>query len=263
MLKEIWHHRSLVMAFVRRDLRGRYIGSTVGFLWSVIHPLAMILVYSIIFTQIMSSKLPGAATLGSLGYVVYLCSGLLPWITMQDTLVRSCTIFIEHANLIKKVAFSPIILVAYLVIAGFINLLISLSVFLVVMIIAGAKFGIYAALLPLSLLIFIVFVFSVSLILASVHVFFRDTVQIVSIFLTVWFWVTPIVYLPSLIPESLQFVTEVNPANFLVNLFRDLLFYNQFYHWREAAVFTLMTIFLLIFSTKIFSKLRKHIPDEI
>jgi len=263
MLKDIIEHRTLIWAFVKRDLKGRYIGSTIGFLWSVIQPLAMILVYTVIFSQIMSSKLPGTAALGKMGYVIYLCTGILPWIAMQETFLRACGAFIEHSAMIKKVSFPPIILISYIVIAGFINLLISFSVFLLIMLIAGVKLGAYTLLLPVSLLIFLFFLFTVSFFLAMVHVFFRDTQQIVSLILTVWFWVTPIVYLPSLIPEGLRFVTEINPANYLVNLFRDPIFYNQFYHWREASVFLLSTLLLFVLGSAIFKKLRKHIPDEI
>lgn len=263
MIKEIWEHRALIWAFVKRELRGRFVGSTVGFLWTVIHPLAMILVYTIVFSKIMQMKLPDTASLGQMGYVVYLCAAILPWLTMQETLLRSCTIFIEFSSLIKKVSFPPIILVAYIVISGFINLLIGFSVFFILMLFLGVKFGPFLLLLPLTLLIFLLFTFAVSMLLSCVNIFFRDTQQIVSIFLTVWFWVTPIVYLPSIIPKELLFVTEVNPMNFLMNMFRDPIFYDTFYHWREASVFLLSVVILLIFSSAVFKKLRKHIPDEI
>lgn len=263
MLKDIWNHRTLIWAFVKRDLKGRYIGSTIGFLWSVIQPLVMILIYAILFSKIMEQKAAGSTGLGSLGYVVYLCAGILPWMTMQDTFIRSCGIFIENASLIKKVAFPPVILVAYVVLVGFINLLIGFSVFFIVMLIAGVKFGAFLLLLPVSLFIYLLFLFTFSLILATFHIFFRDTQQIVSLIMTIWFWATPIVYLPKIIPKNLQWIVEVNPANFLVNIFRDPIYANQFYHWREASVFLLSTIIILILGGAMFRKLRKHIPDEI
>jgi ABC-type polysaccharide/polyol phosphate export permease len=262
MLKDIWKHRTLIWAFVKRDLKGRYIGSTVGFLWSVIQPLVMILIYAILFSKIMQQKV-GTSNLGNLEYVVYLCAGILPWITMQDTFIRSCGVFIENASLIKKVAFPPVILVANIVLAGFINLLIGFAVFFAVMLIAGVKFGWYILLFPVSLAVFFIFLFTFSLILATFHIFFRDTQQIVSLLLTVWFWATPIVYLPKIIPENLRFIIEINPANFLINIFRDPIYANQFYHWREASVFLLSTILILILGSAMFKKLRKHIPDEI
>ncbi|MBN2134763.1 MAG: ABC transporter permease [Acidobacteria bacterium] len=263
MLKDIWANRTLIWAFTKRDLRGRYAGSTVGFLWSVIHPLAMILVYTIVFSEIMKTKLPATAELGQMGYVVYLCAAILPWISMQETLIRSCTVFIEYSALIKKVSFPPVILVAYIVTAGFINMLISFGVFFIIMFLTGVGFGIHILLLPVSLLIYYLFTFAMGLILSSVNVFFRDMQQIVSIFLTVWFWVTPIVYLPKALPENLRFVTEMNPMNYLMNLFRDPIFENQFYHWREAILFTISSLLLLIIGRAIHKKLRKHIPDEI
>lgn len=263
MLKDIWNHRTLIWAFVKRELRGRYIGSTVGFLWSVIQPLVMIIIYAVLFSKIMQQKLPSATDLGNLGYVVYLCAGILPWMAMQETFTRACGVFIENAALIKKVAFPPVILVANIVIAGFINFLISLVAFFGVTLISGVKFGWYLLLLPVSLVIFFIFLFTISLILATFHIFFRDTQQIVSLILTVWFWATPIVYLPKIIPENLKFLQEINPANFLVNIFRDPIYANQFYHWREASVFLLSTILLLVLGSAMFKKLRKHIPDEI
>jgi lipopolysaccharide transport system permease protein len=263
MLKDIWKHRTLIWAFVKRELKGRYIGSTIGFLWSVIQPMVMILIYAILFSKIMEQKVPGSTGLGSLSYVVYLCAGILPWMTMQETFIRSCGIFIENASLIKKVAFPPVILVAYIVLVGFINLLIGITAFFVIMLIAGVKFGAFILLLPVSLAIYLLFLFTFSLILATFHIFFRDTQQIVSLVMTVWFWVTPIVYLPDKIQAVPKWIFEVNPANFLINIFRDPIYANQFYHWREASVFILSTLLILLFGIAIYKKLRKHIPDEI
>ncbi len=263
MIREIWQQRTLIWAFVKRDLKGRFAGSTVGFLWTVIHPLAMIIVYTVIFSQIMGGKHPDNLALGRLDYVVYLCAAILPWLAMQETLIRACSLFIEHASMIKKVAFHPIMLVVYISVTGLINLLISFSVFFAVMLLTGAKFGLYLLLLPVSLAIMFLFLLTMSIWLSCINVFFRDTQQIVSIFLTVWFWVTPIVYRPQIIPEGLKFITEINPLNYLMNLFRDPVYANQFYHWREAILFTSATVMLLILGLGVFKKLRKHIPDEI
>jgi ABC-type polysaccharide/polyol phosphate export permease len=131
------------------------------------------------------------------------------------------------------------------------------------MLIAGMRFGSYLLLLPISISIFVIFLFTFSLILSTVYIFFRDTQQIVLLLMTVWFWATPIVYMPKIIPKGMKFITEMNPANFLVNIFRDPIYQNKFYHWREAAVFVLGTLLLLFLGSKMFKKLRKHIPDEI
>ena len=124
-LSQYYRHRSLVKHLVIRDFKSRYMGSSLGSLWSVINPLVMIVIYTVIFTKIMGARLPGMTS--GFAYSVYLCAGLLPWVSFADTVSRSTNIFMENSHLVQKVAFPKMVLLVYINIVGIINFIISLS----------------------------------------------------------------------------------------------------------------------------------------
>src|SRR5207245_4791252 len=111
-LRSLALHWDLLWQMVTTDLRGRYVGSSLGLFWTVIHPLVLILIYTVVFARVMGARLPGSPD--AYGYGIYLCSALLPWLAFQEVVVRSTTIFPDHANLVRKVAFPKVILYGFI-----------------------------------------------------------------------------------------------------------------------------------------------------
>lgn len=190
-------YREFFWLLVRRDLKVRYAGSTLGGLWNLIHPLMMIAVYMTIFSSIMRQKLGiGEQThyYGELEYGVHLCAGLIPWLMFSDVLMRSVSVLIDNNNFLQKVSFPPIVLFA--------------SVFFNALLINGTGFLSFLAILallgkapPILALAGLGVMFllglvglGLGLVLAGMHVFFRDTLQIVTIGMQFLFWFNPIVY---------------------------------------------------------------------
>lgn len=197
-------HREFFWMFVRRDLKVRYAGSTLGALWNLIHPLVMIGVYMTIFSSIMrfkfgASDIPGAIDYGNLGYGVHLVAGMLPWLVFSDVVMRSNTVLIDNANFLQKIYFPP----ALLFLAVLFNALIvngaGFLAFWGILAVAGYHPPI-AALAGLAVMVMLGAAgVGIGFALAGLNVFFRDVAQIVAVAMQLMFWFNPIVYIKAVI----------------------------------------------------------------
>jgi lipopolysaccharide transport system permease protein len=216
-LLAIWRFRGLARAITERELRTRYTGSTLGPLWLILQPLAMVLVYTLVFSQLMRARLPGIDS--SFAYSVYLLTGVISWGMFLEIIQRSKNLFVEHGNLIKKISFPRLVLyVPVVAVAGF-NFAIMAVLFLLFTMLVGMFPGwlIFAS-IP-ALLLLLVFALGVGVLLSSLQVFFRDIGQTIDIVLNLLFWATPLIYPMSILPEPIQKAIEWNP---LVPIFRTL-----------------------------------------
>ena len=196
-------HREFFWLLVRRDLRVRYAGSTLGGLWNLIHPLVMIAIYMTIFSTLMASRFEIAgrrgADYGTLAYGVHLVAGLLPWLLFSDVLTRSTGVLIENANLLRKVAFPPIVLFASVLFNGLFVYGAGYLAFLLIL--AALGFGVpLSALAGLGVMALAgIAAAGLGLILAGLNVFFRDVGQFLQVAMQILFWFNPIVYEKSML----------------------------------------------------------------
>lgn len=277
MIRNIADNAQLIWAFVVRDLKGRYIGSVMGLFWSVIHPLSQILVFSIIFSMINRGALVGLEG-GPLDYTIFLCSGLLPWIAFQEFQMRVTGVYVANANLIKKVQFPEEILVIQELISSLITLVISFTIFFIIIVFFGGWTPTPTfLLLPGILALQILFSLGIAFFMSTINVFLRDIGQIMSVILLTWFWLTPIVY-PStiifkegppylvenlLVPEWLHFSYTLNPWYYLSKWYREILYLDTVPEWPEVMGFVIVTIAVLTIGVLTHKALRKDIPDMI
>ena len=195
---------------VARDFRVRYLGSALGASWAFLNPLAQILIYTLVFSQVMQARLPNGRD--PLGYSLYLCAGLLTWNYFVEVLLRSQTVFLEQANMLKKVSFPKVTLPSYVFLSASVNFAIVWGLFLALLLISGRWPGwVLVALVPL-LLIQQVLAVGLGLVLGVTNVFFRDVAQAVGIGIQFWFWLTPIVYPLSAVPEHGRNLMAWNPV---------------------------------------------------
>ncbi|WP_315385732.1 ABC transporter permease [Microvirgula aerodenitrificans] len=205
----VWNYRSFIFGSVKRDFQSKYQNSLIGVAWNVINPLAMIVVYTLIFTEIMKAKLPGVDS--SFGYSIYLCVGILTWGLFTEIINRSQTMFIDNANLLKKISFPRLCLPVIVTVNALLNFTIVFSLFTIFLVISGNFPGfVYLAMVPLVGLL-IAFAAGIGVVLGILNVFFRDVGQFFGIFVTFWFWLTPIVYLPSILPDKIRGLMALNP----------------------------------------------------
>lgn len=226
-LRELLRYRSLVLNLVLRDLKSRYKRSVLGFLWSLLNPLAMMLVFTVVFTIIMPSKIEN--------YPIFLLCGLLPWNFFTGALMVSINSVAGNANLVKKVYFPREVLPISAVLASLVNFLLGLAVLFVVLIFFHGHFSPWLWLLPLVILIQTCFTLGVALFLSAINVYYRDTLMIMDVVLLAWFFLTPVVYSNSILPPNYQVLGMsvdiqrvmyiVNPMASLIAAYRDLLYW--------------------------------------
>lgn len=226
-LRELLRYRSLVLNLVVRDLKSRYKRSVLGFLWSLLNPLAMMLVFTVVFTVIMPSKIEN--------YPIFLLCGLLPWNFFTGALMVSINSVAGNANLVKKVYFPREVLPISAVLASLVNFLLGLAVLFVVLIFFHGHFSPWLWLLPLVILIQTCFTLGVALFLSAINVYYRDTLMIMDVVLLAWFFLTPVVYSNSILPPNYQVLGMnvdiqrlmyiVNPMASLIAAYRDLLYW--------------------------------------
>jgi lipopolysaccharide transport system permease protein len=222
----VWRYRGFVFSMVQRELRQRYAQSFLGSHWNVIHPLTLILVYTLVFSQVMKSRLPGTNL--RFGYSIYLCAGLLPWTLFAASLDRGVGVFVEQANLIKKVNFPRVTLPLIVQCSALADFAIIFAIYVLFLVGAGWFPGwAILAMIPL-LAIQQALSSALGLLLGTLNVYIRDTKQVVGIVLQFWFWFTPVVYASSALPARALSVLRWNPMWPLVSAYHELFLTRRF-----------------------------------
>ena len=249
------------MGSVKREFQLKYQNSLLGVAWIVLNPLAMILVFTVIFSEVMKTRLPGTET--AYAYSIYLCAGMLTWNLFSEIIGRSQTVFLDHASLLKKVNFPKICLPIIIVLGAFLNFLIIFSLFTVFLIISGNFPGIvYFALIPL-LIIEILFSISLGIIMGVLNVFFRDIGQFMGVVLQFWFWLTPIVYVKTVLSESAELIMRLNPLTSLIGAYQTVFTTGEWPNWISLVPLIALSFVLFILGLSLFRKRSSEMVDEI
>ncbi|WP_414705307.1 ABC transporter permease [Pseudomonas sp.] len=261
MVGAVWNYRGFVLGSVKREFQTRYRNSLLGATWTILNPLSMIVVYTVIFSQLMRARLPGVDN--SLAYGIYLCAGILAWGFFAEVIGRSQSVFLEHANLIKKLAFPRICLPLIVVLNAGVNFAIIFALFLGFLLVTDNFPG--WALLGIVPVLLVQTAFSIGLgiILGVLNVFFRDVGQFVGIFLQFWFWFTPIVYPLSILPEGIQPLIDLNPMAPLIAAYQGIFVYGQWPDWHALWPTTLLAAALCLLGMRLFRKRSGEMVDEL
>ncbi|MGI6457506.1 MAG: ABC transporter permease [bacterium] len=236
-MQHIWFQRHLVWEFLRRDLQARYAGSAMGFFWSVINPLILLLMYTFVFGIIL--RVPGVrfgveTDVGDFAFYVF--CGLLPWYAFQESLVRSTTCIVDNAHLIKQVRFPAKVLPVYITLSSLVNQLIGTVIFLLFLIFPGKAFWTLMA-FPLVLTLEFFLFIGVGLFFAACNTYLRDIAPLVTIAAMVLMWSTPMFYTLDLLknaPEWVWWIIHLNPLSYLVMIHHHLFLYGTMppvYYW--------------------------------
>lgn len=219
--RNLVERRSLLFEMVRRDFDKRFVGSAMGWIWGLIHPLVMLVSWTFAFSVCMNYQLgPEEVTQH---YPLFLFAGMLPWLLFSDTVLRSATSLTEHANLITKTVFPAEIVPVSVFLSGLVSHTLTLGLFIATVAIWEGKFGLALLLLPVYTLLVGMFAVGLGWIVASLQVYLRDTAQMMSVALTFWFWMTPIFLSEQQYPERLRFLLAANPVAYMVRSYRQIL----------------------------------------
>jgi lipopolysaccharide transport system permease protein len=252
---------NLIIELAKRDFTERYSGSALGFMWSFIYPLINILIYMIIFGNLMGAQLPGMSSMWSYG--IYLVSGLVPWTAFANTVSRASTVFPDKKNIITKIHVNLPTLPLFIVLSETITFVVTLGVFLGILLVSGYSFSPYLLFIPVIYLIQQIFAYSLGFFLAMFVVFLKDLREIVAIGLQIWFWFTPIVYLFDILPEVAQQILIWNPMLAVISAYHDIFVYQQMPQFLYLAMIFILSIGLIALDYLIFKKLEKDIRDFI
>ena len=261
MLRGLWAYRGFVTGSVRREFQSRYSNSMLGATWAIISPLAMIVVYTVIFSQVMRAKL--ADNDSALAYSIYLCAGILTWGLFAEIVGRAQTMFIEQANLIKKISFPRICLPIIIVLSALLNFTIIFGLFTAFLVFSGNFPGwVFLALVPL-LLVQVLFAIGLGMVVGVLNVFFRDVGQFFTILLQFWFWFTPIVYTVNTPPAPVRALLSLNPIAPLFAGYQGILVEARMPDWASLAVPLGIAVLLCMAGMTLFRKRAGEMVDEL
>jgi lipopolysaccharide transport system permease protein len=225
VLNELWLTRHFIKSSIKNEFATRYARSRMGGLWMIAYPLAQIVIYAFILSAVMSARLPGIP--GTYSYAIYLTAGILGWSLFTEVVSRSLSIFIDNGNLLKKMAFPrlalPVILAGSSLINNLLLLVVSLVVFALLSHIPGASI----LWLPLLTLLTLILALGLGVSLGILNVFLRDIGQVIPIILQFGFWLTPIAYVPQMIPEKVRFIIFLNPMTGIVEAYQSILVFGN------------------------------------
>lgn len=260
-LKAVWNFRGFVFGSVRREFQLRYRGTMLGIAWPVLQPLAMILIYTVIFSQVMKAKLHGVE--GDFAYSIYLCAGIITWGLFYEIIQRSQSVFLDNANLLKKLCFPRLALPVIVVATALLNFSIVFGIFLIFLLITGNFPGMaIIAMVPL-LAVQVLLAVGFGVTLGVLNVFFRDIGQLSGVLLQFWFWATPIVYIASILPEWLRPWMNLNPMYHIMQGYQNIFVANQWPDWQNLALLTLFSMGLATYAVYFFRRHAGEIVDEL
>lgn len=256
LLKEIYEYREMIFSLVRRDLRGRYKGSMLGFLWTFLNPLLQLAVYTMVFSIIMRSNIQQ--------YYLFLFVALVPWIFFSTSLNGGCTCIMSNAEMVKKIYFPREVMPISFVSSCFINMLLSFVAVFGVLLVTGYGFNPLALLfMPLIMAIEYLLALGMVLLASALTVYFRDLAYILSILTMAWQFLTPVMYASSMLPEKLQAIWRLNPMTPVVEAYRAILYYKQVPDIGTlGAAFVLGLIFLVV-GELMFRRLQRGFAEEM
>ncbi|HYB42105.1 MAG TPA: ABC transporter permease, partial [Candidatus Methylomirabilis sp.] len=239
----------------------RYLGSVLGASWAVLNPLAHIAIYTLIFSRVMRARLPNEQD--ALAYSLFLCAGMLTWNYFVEVLLRTQTVFLEQANMLKKVSFPRVALPSYVFLSASVNFAIVWGLFLGFLLLSGRWPGaVLVALLPL-LMIQQALAVGLGLALGVGNVFFRDVAQGVAVGLQFWFWLTPIVYPIETVPEVARGFIAWNPLAPLVASYQGIIVAHHWPAWGDLWLVCLVAIAMAAIAETMFRQLGGSMVDEL
>ena len=256
MLKELYDYRAMVMSLIKKELRGKYKGSILGFLWTFINPLCQMLIYTIVFTYIMPQSIDK--------YYLFLFVALIPWIFFATSLTGGATCIWNQKGLVTKIYFPREVLPVSFVTSAFINMLLCFVIVFVVVIIAGVQLSVLALLcLPIVMIIEYFLALGIAFLSSSITVYFRDMEHILGVLSMIWMYLTPILYSIDRVPEEYRTLFYFNPMTSVVLAYRDILYYGQVPQMHNLLIAAAVAILLLIIGVLVFRKLKRHFAEEL
>ena len=256
MIKEIYAYREMIFSMVQKDLRGRYKGSFLGFLWTFINPLLQLLVYNLVFSIILRS--------GVDKYYLFLFVALIPWIFFSSAITGGSVSVIAQKDLVKKIYFPNEVIPISYVTSCFVNMLLGFVVVIGVVIYSGVHISPLALLcLPVVMIVEYFLALGIAMITSAVTVYFRDLEHILTIIAMAWMYITPVVYDIEICPTEYRWIMHINPMTSVIIAFRDILYYGRVPEMMTLLEAVVLGVVFLLIGCLVFRKLRRRFAEEL
>ena len=259
-LTALLKYRQLIQSMVVRELKARYRGSVLGFFWSFINPLLLLLVYTFVFRYVLPARQPNLDP-----YSLFLFCGILPWTWFSSSLLESSNVLIAGGNLIKKVLFPAEVLPIVNVLANMVHFFLGLPILVVFLIYYRAPLQLSEIVwFPVVVLVQLVLTLGLALIVSALTVHFRDLKDILSNLVTFWFFATPIIYSMQDAPPLGKMFLDMNPFTHLAVSYQEILFYpGNFGHWKWLVALGAGSVALFLAGYYLFNRLRDTFAEEV
>lgn len=260
-----WAKFELLRSLVRRELEAKYKGSVLGNLWPLLNQLSQLLIYTYVFSIVLRVKLSlRGLPDNNITFGLWLFAGLLPWIALTTGLIPASGSVVAQPNLVKKVVFPLTLLPLVPVLSAFIESALGMMALIILVAIASQTLHPTLALLPLIWIPQLLLTAGLGYLTAGLTVFLRDIPQTIAVVLNLWFYVTPIVYPTSIIPETWRvWVFWLNPLTAIAEVYRDLILVGEVQHAGEWAVASIISLVLFLIGLKCYQKLRPAFADVL
>ena len=253
---ELYKYRTMIASLIKRDLRGRYKGSVLGFAWTFLNPLLQLVVYTIVFSAIMRA--------GIEDYYLFLFVALIPWIFFSSSLTGGASCIWTQKELVKKIYFPREVLPIAHVTCQLVNMLLSFIVVFAALFISGK--GLRLELLPYLIPIILVeylLALGIAFVSSALTVYFRDLEHILVVVAMAWQFLSPVMYSVDMVPENFQTVFMMNPMTSIIVAYRDVLYYQQAPHLGTLTMGVVLGVGVLIIGWFLFGQLEKHFAEEL
>lgn len=255
IINELIKYKEFLRTNVKKDIRGKYKGSFLGVLWSFINPLLSVVVYAIVFHYIMRFQIDH--------YLIYLISGIIPWTFFTNSVNAGLNSILYNANLIKKVYFPRVILPISGVTSCLVNFAISCIIVILFALLGGVGISVYIFLLPLVAIVQYVFTLGIAFIVSAVEIYVRDIEHIITFFMSMLFYVTPILYTPDYVPDKFSWILKLNPLAYIINAYHSIIYYKELPNMANLCAVFAFSVILFFVGYKIFDKLQRGFAEEV
>ncbi|TYT75297.1 ABC transporter permease [Desulfobotulus mexicanus] len=256
-----WAYSFFILSSIRNEIKIRFARSRFGGIWLILNPLAQVAIFAFILSAVLSAKLPGIDN--RYAYAIYLTAGILAWNLFTEIVNRCLTLFIDNANLMKKVAFPRIVLPLIVMGSAIFNNFLLFMAILFIFAFLGHMPTLYILWLPFLMVLTVLFATGTGLILGILNVFIRDLNQVVPIALQLLFWFTPIVYPAEIIPEKLQPWLHFNPLFTITEAYHSILVYQRAPQTGGILLLCIFTCLTLVAALFLFRKASREMVDVL
>ncbi len=256
VLSELYTYRQMLFSLVKKDLRGRYKGSVLGFMWTFINPLLQLAVYTVVFSVILRAGIDK--------FYLFLFVALVPWIFFSAALTGGASCILAQKDMVKKIYFPREVLPISYVTSCFVNMLFSFLIIFFVIFVSGTAINPLAlCFLPIVMMVEYILALGIAMLTSAITVYFRDLEHILGIVSMAWMYLTPIIYSIDIVPEHLLPIFMANPMTPVVLAYRDILYYAQVPSIGTLLHALILGIFVLVVGFWTFGKLKRRFVEEI